>query len=52
MWAMVRDQLMDRLQRRPAVRQVVPGLEQAVRNGEQTPTMGPVDPGPPRRRIS
>jgi LAO/AO transport system kinase len=39
MWAMVRDQLMDRLQRDPAVRAAVPELEQAVRAGAQTPTL-------------
>ena len=39
MWAMVRDQLMDRLRTDPQVKQAVPELEQAVRTGEQTPTM-------------
>ncbi len=39
MWAMVRDQLMDRLRTDPQVKQAVPELEQAVRTGGQTPTM-------------
>ena len=39
MWAMVRDQLMDRLQSDPAVREALPGLEREVRAGERTPTL-------------
>jgi LAO/AO transport system kinase len=39
MWAMVRDQLMDRLQSDPAVREALPGLEGEVRAGERTPTL-------------
>jgi len=39
MWAMVRDQLMDRLRTDPQVKQAVPELEQAVRSGTQTPTL-------------
>jgi LAO/AO transport system kinase len=39
MWAMVRDQLMDRLQSDPAVREALPGLEQDVRSGELTATL-------------
>jgi LAO/AO transport system kinase len=40
MWAMVRDQLMDRLQSDPQVRAAIPGLERDVRDGELTPTLG------------
>jgi LAO/AO transport system kinase len=39
MWAMVRDQLMDRLQSDPAVRAALPGLERDVRSGDLTPTL-------------
>jgi LAO/AO transport system kinase len=39
MWAMVRDQLMDRLHSDPAVRKALPGLEREVRAGERTPTL-------------
>jgi LAO/AO transport system kinase len=39
MWAMVRDQLMDRLHADPAVREALPGLEREVRSGELTPTL-------------
>ncbi|MGH3565742.1 MAG: methylmalonyl Co-A mutase-associated GTPase MeaB [Pseudonocardia sp.] len=39
MWAMVRDQLMDRLQSDPGVRQALPGLERDVRSGDLTPTL-------------
>jgi GTPase len=39
MWAMVRDQLMDRLQSDPTVREALPGLEREVRAGERTPTL-------------
>ena len=39
MWAMVRDQLMDRLQADPEVRQALPGLERDVRSGDLTPTL-------------
>ena len=39
MWAMVRDQLMDRLQSDPGVREALPGLEREVRAGERTPTL-------------
>ena len=38
-WAMVRDQVLDRLARHPAVRAVVPEVEQAVRDGELTATL-------------
>ncbi|MFC4947591.1 methylmalonyl Co-A mutase-associated GTPase MeaB [Pseudonocardia sp. GCM10023141] len=40
MWAMVRDQLMDRLRSDPGVREQLPRLEQGVRSGELTPTLG------------
>ena len=39
MWAMVRDQLMDRLQSDPGVRAALPELERDVRGGELTPTL-------------
>jgi LAO/AO transport system kinase len=39
MWAMVRDQLMDRLQSDPAVKSALPDLEADVRTGELTPTL-------------
>jgi LAO/AO transport system kinase len=39
MWAMVRDQLMDRLHSDPEVRAAVPQLERDVRGGELTPTL-------------
>ncbi|NMH97695.1 methylmalonyl Co-A mutase-associated GTPase MeaB [Pseudonocardia acidicola] len=39
MWAMVRDQLMDRLHHDPGVRGALPGLERDVRSGELTPTL-------------
>jgi LAO/AO transport system kinase len=39
MWAMVRDQLLDRLHADPAVRRELPELERAVRDGEVTPTL-------------
>jgi LAO/AO transport system kinase len=39
MWAMVRDQLMDRLHADPTVREALPGLEREVRSGELTPTL-------------
>ena len=39
MWTMVRDQLMERLQSDPAVREALPGLERDVRNGELTPSL-------------
>ena len=38
-WAMVRDQLLGRLAEHPGVRQVVPEVEQAVRDGELTATL-------------
>ncbi|WP_225845767.1 methylmalonyl Co-A mutase-associated GTPase MeaB [Streptomyces sp. HPF1205] len=37
-WTMVRDDLLDRLHRDPAVRSLAPVLEQRVRNGELTAT--------------
>ncbi|GAA3082590.1 methylmalonyl Co-A mutase-associated GTPase MeaB [Pseudonocardia yunnanensis] len=40
MWAMVRDQLMDRLQSDRNVREAIPQLERDVRGGELTPTLG------------
>jgi LAO/AO transport system kinase len=40
MWAMVRDQLMDRLRTDPAVRERLPELERDVRAGDLTPTLG------------
>lgn len=39
MWAMVRDQLMDRLRSDPGVRDALPGLERDVRDGGLTPTL-------------
>jgi LAO/AO transport system kinase len=39
MWAMVRDQLMDRLNADPAVREALPRLEADVRAGDLTPTL-------------
>ncbi|MFC5995865.1 methylmalonyl Co-A mutase-associated GTPase MeaB [Pseudonocardia hispaniensis] len=39
MWAMVRDQLMDRLQSDPGVAAKLPGLERDVRDGQLTPTL-------------
>jgi LAO/AO transport system kinase len=39
MWAMVRDQLMDRLQSDPTVREALPRLEADVRAGDLTPTL-------------
>ncbi|MET9107654.1 methylmalonyl Co-A mutase-associated GTPase MeaB [Streptomyces zhihengii] len=38
-WSMVRETLMDRLHRHPAVRAEAPGVEQAVRDGELTATL-------------
>ncbi|MFF0744669.1 methylmalonyl Co-A mutase-associated GTPase MeaB [Streptomyces sp. NPDC004111] len=38
-WSMVRDELLGRLTSRPAVRDVAPGIEQALRDGELTATM-------------
>ncbi len=39
MWAMVRDQLMDRLQSDPGVRDALPRLEREVQDGALTPTL-------------
>jgi LAO/AO transport system kinase len=39
MWAMVRDQLLDRLRSDPTVRAELPGLEHDVRAGDLTPTL-------------
>ncbi|MHA6782916.1 methylmalonyl Co-A mutase-associated GTPase MeaB [Pseudonocardia saturnea] len=39
MWAMVRDQLMDRLTSDPGVRDALPELESDVRGGDLTPTL-------------
>jgi LAO/AO transport system kinase len=39
MWAMVRDQLLDRLQSDPAVKHELPELERDVREGALTPTL-------------
>jgi LAO/AO transport system kinase len=39
MWAMVRDQLMDRLQSDPGVRGLIPRLEREVRDGELPPSL-------------
>jgi LAO/AO transport system kinase len=39
MWAMVRDQLLDRMQSDPGVREALPGLERDVRSGALTPTL-------------
>ncbi|MEU8888517.1 methylmalonyl Co-A mutase-associated GTPase MeaB [Streptomyces sp. NPDC048442] len=38
-WAMVRDELLGRLHSHPAVRRAAPGIEQALRDGELTPTL-------------
>ncbi|WP_199546819.1 methylmalonyl Co-A mutase-associated GTPase MeaB [Streptomyces sp. N35] len=38
-WSMVREELLGRLQAHPAVREVAPGLERLVREGELTPTL-------------
>ncbi|SNR38322.1 LAO/AO transport system kinase [Haloechinothrix alba] len=38
-WSMVRDELLSRLERHPGVRDLVPGVEQAVRDGELTPAL-------------
>ncbi|MGW7417880.1 methylmalonyl Co-A mutase-associated GTPase MeaB [Streptomyces sp. NPDC054863] len=38
-WAMVRDELLGRLHSHPAVRGAAPGIEQALRDGELTPTL-------------
>jgi LAO/AO transport system kinase len=39
MWAVVRDRLLDRLQSDPGVRDALPDVERAVREGELTPTL-------------
>lgn len=39
MWAMVRDQLMDRLRSAPGVRDALPRLERDVRSGDLPPTL-------------
>lgn len=39
LWAMVRDELLDRLHADPAVRSLAPGLEQQVRDGGLTATL-------------
>jgi LAO/AO transport system kinase len=39
MWRVVRDRLLDRLQSDPGVRDALPRVERAVRNGELTPTL-------------
>lgn len=39
MWAMVRDQLLDRLQSDPQVKRELPELEREVRDGDLTPTL-------------
>ena len=39
MWAMVRDQLMDRLYADPGIREALPAVERDVRAGELTPTL-------------
>jgi LAO/AO transport system kinase len=39
MWQVVRDRLLDRLQSDPGVRDALPDVERAVRNGELTPTL-------------
>ncbi len=39
MWRVVRDRLLDRLQSDPGVRDALPDVERAVRNGELTPTL-------------
>ncbi|MER5885203.1 methylmalonyl Co-A mutase-associated GTPase MeaB [Streptomyces sp. NPDC001941] len=38
-WGMVRDVLLERLRSDPAVREIAPGLERAVRDGELTATL-------------
>ncbi|MCB5164071.1 methylmalonyl Co-A mutase-associated GTPase MeaB [Streptomyces bambusae] len=38
-WSMVREELLERLRSDPAVREVAPGLEQRVRDGELTATL-------------
>ncbi|MBA0128068.1 methylmalonyl Co-A mutase-associated GTPase MeaB [Haloechinothrix sp. YIM 98757] len=38
-WSMVRDELLSRLERHPGVRDLVPDVEQAVRDGELTPAL-------------
>ncbi|MFJ2742380.1 methylmalonyl Co-A mutase-associated GTPase MeaB [Streptomyces sp. NPDC087440] len=38
-WSMVRDELLGRLRSHPGVRQVTPGVEQALRDGELTATL-------------
>ncbi|MGW7820846.1 methylmalonyl Co-A mutase-associated GTPase MeaB [Streptomyces puniciscabiei] len=38
-WAMVHDELLDRLRRAPAVREAAPGLERQVREGKLTATL-------------
>ncbi|MGJ5752748.1 LAO/AO transport system kinase [Streptomyces puniciscabiei] len=38
-WAMVQDELLDRLRRAPAVREAAPGLERQVREGRLTATL-------------
>ncbi len=39
MWRVVRDRLLDRLQSDPGVREALPDVERAVREGELTPTL-------------
>jgi GTPase len=39
MWRVVRDRLLDRLQSDPGVRDALPDVERAVREGELTPTL-------------
>jgi LAO/AO transport system kinase len=39
MWRVVRDRLLDRLQSDPGVREALPDVERAVRDGELTPTL-------------
>jgi LAO/AO transport system kinase len=43
MWAMIREQLMDRLQQDPKVRERLPELTAEVRRGTQTPTLAAVE---------
>ncbi|MGW0899219.1 methylmalonyl Co-A mutase-associated GTPase MeaB, partial [Streptomyces goshikiensis] len=38
-WSMVRDELLERLRSSPAVRDLAPALESAVRDGTLTPTL-------------
>ncbi|CAM5610148.1 ATPase/protein kinase [Streptomyces avidinii] len=38
-WSMVRDELLERLRSNPAVRELAPALESAVRAGSMTPTL-------------